>query len=94
MDKITKIENYKSLFADQIKESIDEQQKVNRSQMSQLFKSGDLSLAYVDTIQRETGMVILKFPKRMAPRLKVQKNIVVITKTAFRELFRSEGSKM
>ena len=86
MDKITKIENYKSLFADQIKESIDEQQKVNRSQMSQLFKSGDLSLAYVDTIQRETGMVILKFPKRMAPRLKVQKNIVVITKTAFREL--------
>ncbi len=86
MDKITKIENYKSLFADQIKESIDEQQKVNRSQMSQLFKAGDLSLAYVDTIQRETGMVILKFPKRMAPRLKVQKNIVVITKTAFREL--------
>lgn len=86
MDKITKIENYKSLFADQIKESIDEQQKVNRSQMSQLFKSGNLSLAYVDTIQRETGMVILKFPKRMAPRLKVQKNIVVITKTAFREL--------
>ena len=86
MDKITKIENYKSLFADQIKESIDEQQKVNRSQMSQLFKAGDLSLAYVDTIQRETGMVILKFPKRMAPRLKVQKNIVVITKTAFREI--------
>ena len=52
MDKITKIENYKSLFADQIKESIDEQQKVNRSQMSQLFKAGDLSLAYVDAIQR------------------------------------------
>ena len=86
MNKITKIENYKSLFADQIKESIDEQQKVNRSQMCQLFKAGDLSLAYVDTIQRETGMVILKFPKRMAPRLKVQKNIIVITKTAFREL--------
>lgn len=32
------------------------------------------------------GMVVLKFPKRMAPRLKVQKSIVVITKTAFREL--------
>lgn len=86
MDKTVKIENYKSLFADQIKESIEEQQKVNRSRMNQLFKSGDLSLAYVDAIQRETGMVVLKFPKRMAPRLKVQKSIVVITKTAFREL--------
>ena len=86
MDKTVKIENYKSLFADQIKESIEEQQKVNRSRMNQLFKSGDLSLAYVDAIQRETGMVVLKFPKRMAPRLKVQKSIVVITKIAFREL--------
>ena len=86
MDKHQKVENYKSFFADQIKESIDEQTKVNRSRMNQLFRSGDLSLAYVDIVQKETGMVILKFPKRMAPRLKVQKNIVIITKTSKKEL--------
>ena len=86
MDKHQKVENYKSFFGDQIKESIDEQTKVNRSRMNQLFQSGDLSLAYVDTVQKETGMVILKFPRRMAPRLKVQKNIVIITKTSKKEL--------
>ena len=80
------ISNYKSFFADQIKEAVGEQQKVNRSSMRQLFRSGDLSLAYVETIQRETGMVILKFPRRMAPRLKVQKSITIISKGAFQEL--------
>ena len=77
MDRISKIKNYKSFFEDQIKEAIDEQQKINRSRMSQLFLSGDLSIAYVDAVQKETGMLILKFPKRMAPRLKVQKSIKV-----------------
>ena len=66
-----KLSNYKSFFADQVKEAIDEQQKINRSQMRYLFKTGELSLAYVDSIQHETGMIILKCPRRMAPRLKV-----------------------
>lgn len=83
MDKIS---NYKSFFADQIKEAVEEQQKVNSSSMRQLLRSGDLSLAYVETIQRETGMIILKFPRRMAPRLKVQKSITIISKGAFQEL--------
>lgn len=86
MDKKLTIDNYKSFFADQVSEEIEEQQKINRSRMNQLFKTGYLSLAYVDAIQSEIGMIILKFPKRMAPRLKVQKSIVVITKTAKREL--------
>lgn len=54
--------------------------------MRQLFRSSDLSLAYVETIQRETGMVVLKFPRRMAPRLKVQKSITIISKGAFQGL--------
>ena len=70
-----KLANYKSFFADQVKEAIDEQQKINRSQMRNLFKTGELSLAYVDSIQHETGMIILKCPRRMAPRLKVLKKI-------------------
>lgn len=81
-----KINNYKAFFADQVKESVNEQQKINRSTMRQLFRSGDISLAYVETIQRETGMVILKFPRRMAPRLKVQKSITIISKGAFQSM--------
>jgi len=81
-----KLLNYKSFFADQVKESIEEQQKINRSSMRQLFRSGDLSLAYVEEIQRETGMVILKFPRRMAPRLKVLKSVTIVSKGAFSAL--------
>ena len=77
-----KLFNYKSFFADQVKEAIDEQQKINRSQMRNLFKTGELSLAYVDSIQHETGMIILKCPRRMAPRLKVQKGVCIIKKGA------------
>lgn len=80
-----KITNFKSFFADQVKEEVREQQKINKSSMRQLFLSGDLSIAYVETIQRETGMVILKFPRRMAPRLKVQKSLTIIAKAAFQE---------
>lgn len=54
-----KLSNYKSFFADQVKEAIDEQQKINRSQMRTLFKTGELSIAYVDSVQHETGLVIL-----------------------------------
>ena len=85
MEQDKKILNYKSFFGDQIKEAIDDQQKINRSEMRQLFKTDELSLAYVDRIQYETGMVILKFPRRMAPRLKVQKAITVIKKGARQE---------
>jgi hypothetical protein len=77
-----KLSNYKSFFADQIREAIDEQQKINKSQMRNLFRTGELSIAYVDSIQYETGMVILKCPHRMSPRLKVQKSVVIIKKGA------------
>lgn len=81
-----KLSNYKSFFADQVKEAVSEQAKINKSQMRNLFKTGELSLAYVDSIQHETGMVILKCPRRMAPRLKVQKSICIIKKGAKKEL--------
>lgn len=50
--------------------------------MCNLFKTGELSLAYVDSIQHETGMIILKCPRKMAPRLKVQKSVVILAKGA------------
>lgn len=78
----TKLANYKSFFADQVKGEIEKQNKINKSQMRNLFKQGELSLAFVNSIQKETGMVILKCPRRMSPRLKVQKGIVIIKKGA------------
>ncbi|MDR2407068.1 MAG: AAA family ATPase [Bacteroidales bacterium] len=81
-----KLVNYKSFFADQVKEAIDEQLKINKSQMRQLFKTGELALAYVESVQNEIGMVILKCPRNMPPRLKVQKSITVIKKNARKEL--------
>lgn len=77
-----RISNFKSFFADQIKESVNDQQKMNRSTMSQLFKTDALSLGYVERVQPELGTVIIKFPRTMAPRLKVQRSITVIKKNA------------
>lgn len=81
-----RIENYKSFFADQVTESVEEQKKKNRSTMRQLFKTEALSLGYVERVQVELGTIIIKFPKRMAPRLKVQKSITILKKAARQEL--------
>lgn len=83
MNKYKKLDNYKSFFADQVKEAVLEQQKVNKSAMRSLFKSGELALAYIDFVQAETGYVVIKCPRGMSPRLKVQKCITVIKKGAF-----------
>ena len=83
MDKII---NYKSFFDDQVSESILEQDKINRSMMCNLFKGGVLSLGYVERVQPETGTAVVKFPRRMAPRLKVQRSITIIKKSARQEL--------
>lgn len=54
--------------------------------MCNLFKAGVLSLGYVERVQPETGTVIIKFPRRMAPRLKVQRSVTVLKKSARQEL--------
>lgn len=77
-----KLKHYKSFFADQIKSQIDEQQKKNHSKVSQLFTAGELSLGYVERVIPELGYIVVKFPRSMAPRLKVLQNIVVIKATA------------
>lgn len=81
-----KLRHYKSFFADQKNSQIEEQQKKNNSKVSQLFKSGDLSLGYVERVIPELGYVVIKFPRYMAPRLKVLKNITII-KAAARQTF-------
>ena len=81
-----KLSHFKSFFADQVKSEVDEQQKKNHSRISQLFKSGDLALGYVERVISEFGYIVIKFPHTMAPRLKVLQSIVVIKATARQEL--------
>ena len=83
MEATKRLDFIKRFFADQVKEAIEEQQKINKSPMCTLFKCGELSLAYIDSVQVETGYVILKCPHGMTPRLKVQKCLTVIKKGAF-----------
>ncbi len=85
-NKMDRINNYKSFFDDQVSEAVLEQDKINKSMMCNLFKAGVLSLGYVERVQPETGTVIIKFPRRMAPRLKVQRSITVLKKSARQEL--------
>lgn len=81
-----RIDNYKSFFSDQVRELLNDQQDKNRKTMCQLFKTDTLSLGYVEQVQPELGTVIIKFPRRMAPRLKVQRSITIIKKAARQQL--------
>lgn len=83
MEATKRLDFIKVFFADQVKEAIEEQEKISQSPMFTLFKCGELSLAYIDSVQDETGYVILKCPHGMTPRLKVQKCLTVIKKGAF-----------
>ena len=48
------ISNYKYFFKDQAFEAVQEQDKVNKSMMCNLFKAGVISLGFVDSVQPET----------------------------------------
>ena len=51
------ISNYKYFFKDQAFEAVQEQEKVNKSMICNLFKSGVISLGFVDNVQQETGKI-------------------------------------
>ena len=54
--------------------------------MNLLFRKEEIIVGYVDHVNDNLGHVVLKFPKDKAPRLKVQKSIMVIKKDAKAEL--------
>lgn len=82
----TKIKNYKYFFGDQVKEIETEQKTLVKTPISQLIKKEKLTYGYVDHVNLERGHVIFKFPKNKAPRLKVLRSLVIITKPAWAEL--------
>lgn len=81
-----KIQNYQYFFSDQVKEAELEQKTLLKAPINQLVKKEELLIGYVDHVNEETGHVVLKFPKDKAPRLKVQKSIMVVKKGARTEL--------
>ena len=81
-----KIQNYQYFFLDQVREAEMEQKNIIKASMDQLFRKEEIVVGYVDHINDKLGHVILKFPKDKAPRLKVQKSVMVIKKDAKAEL--------
>lgn len=81
-----KVQNYQYFFSDQVREAEMEQKSIIKAPMNQLFRKEELVVGYVDHVNDKLGHVVLKFPKDKAPRLKVQKSIMVIKKDAKAEL--------
>lgn len=86
MQMITKVQNYQRFFSDQVKEAELEQKTLIKSPMDLLFRKEEILIGYVDHVNEKLGHVVIRFPKDRAPRLKVQKSIMVIKKTAKSEL--------
>lgn len=76
------VDKFVSFFITQAEDAKLEQKKVDLAPMSELFKSGDVTLAYTHSVLPELGMVVLRFYKSKTPRLKVQKEMVLIAKNA------------
>lgn len=81
-----KIQNYQHFFSDQVREAEMEQKTIIKAPMNQLFRKEEIIVGYVDHVNDNLGHVVLKFPKDKAPRLKVQKSVMVIKKDAKAEL--------
>ena len=72
-----KIQNYQYFFSDQVREAEMEQKSIIKAPMNQLFRKEEIIVGYVDHVNDNLGHVVIKFPKDKAPRLKVQKSIMV-----------------
>ena len=81
-----KIQNYQHFFSDQVREAEMEQKSIIKAPMNLLFRKEEIIVGYVDHVNDNLGHVVLKFPKDKAPRLKVQKSVMVIKKDAKAEL--------
>ena len=77
-----KTDNYIRFFQDQVIEIQREYNKTKAVPMKQLFRDEIITLATIDSVNHTNGHVIIKVKKGFAPRLKVMKNITLVTKHA------------
>lgn len=78
-----KIKNYQLFFEDQIREEEQKQLEKAQTPINQLVQKRELAVGVVDHIAKEKGHLILRFKKNTGPRLKMQKSMAIIKKTAF-----------
>lgn len=78
-----RIQHYKWFFSDQLHQIEIEQKSILVTPISQLLKSGIMTMGYVDNVVAERGHIIIKFPKGYAPRMKATRSFVVVKKSAF-----------
>lgn len=81
-----KIKHYQYFFSDQVREAEMEKKSIIKAPMNLLFRKEEIIVGFVDHVNDKLGHVIIKFPKDKAPRLKVQKSVMVIKKDAKAEL--------
>ena len=77
-----KTDNYIRFFNDQVTEIQREYNKTRAIPMKQLFRDEVITLATIDSVNHTNGHVVIKVKKGFAPRLKVMKNITLVTKHA------------
>ncbi len=78
-----KIRNYQLFFEDQIREEENKQWEKAQTPINQLVQKRELAVGVVDHIVKDKGHLILRFKKNFGPRLKMQKTMAVIKKTAY-----------
>lgn len=83
MDK--RIENFAKFFHDQVRLSEMDYKSTYATTVSQLYSRGIITFGYISRTT-PSGLVVIRFPRNHAPRLKVLKNIVLVTKNARREV--------
>lgn len=81
-----KIKNYQYFFSDQVKEAEIKQKTIITAPINQLVRKEEIVVGYVDHVNEKLGHVVFKFPKDKAPRLKVQKSLMLVKKVAKTEL--------
>lgn len=79
---MAQLDNIVSFFTTQKEDARLHEQKLGQKPMADLFRSGDIALGYIHSVMPELGLVVLKFYKSRTPRLKVQKELVLIAKDA------------
>lgn len=84
-----RIKQYQFFFSDQIKAIEDEYRCIATAPMYQLINQNRVTIGYADHIDENRHHLILRIPKRKAPRLKVKMAFVAVSNTAKSELGQS-----
>lgn len=79
-----RLKNYSKFFIDQVKQAELDFKATYGTSVSLLYSREIITFGYISSIT-SGGLVVIKFPRNHAPRLKVLKSITLVTKSAKRD---------